>query len=187
MSKRKQNASQTPALQAKPKGNENSVAVLDAGQCPEADEVLFYRHVPHMESLVFAPPDLAENVSEIHKAFAAKTWGEFQSRMPEGDILELMETYETNSGERFIPPQPDDPFNPDAICGAFSDGDYPEWLQQDQDFYLPAEILERWGERKSTFLNGNFWIIDPEQEQEIVDRLRELGIPAIRRDDLRFH
>ena len=148
---------------------------------------LFYRHVPHMKSLVFAPPHKAARISRIRNAFAAKTWGEFQSRMPEGDILELMETYEQNSGERFIPPQPDDPFNPDEICGAFSDGDYPEWLQQDQDFYLPAEILERWGENKSSVLNGDFWIIDPEQEQEIVDRLRELGILAIRRDDLRFH
>ena len=148
---------------------------------------LFYRHVPHMESLVFAPPHKAERISRIHNAFAAKTWGEFQSRMPEGDILELMETYEKNSGERFIPPQPDDPFNPDAICGAFSDGDYPEWLQQDQDFYLPAEILGRWGENKSSVLNGGFWIIDPEQEQEIVGELGKLGILAERRDDLRFH
>ena len=34
-----------------------------------APKQLFYRHVPHMDSLVFAPPDLALRVSQIHDAF----------------------------------------------------------------------------------------------------------------------
>ena len=65
-------------------------AVPSTGQFPEVEEVLLYRHAPHLESLVFAPPELAEHVSEIHKAFAAKTWGEFQSHMPEEDFRELI-------------------------------------------------------------------------------------------------
>ena len=188
MSKRKQNASPTPALQAKPKGNETSVTVLDAGQYPEADEVLFYRHVPHMESLVFAPPDLAENVSEIHKAFAAKTWGEFQSLMPEEAFWQLMGSgCENDWGELFVIPQADDPFDLESICPAYFDGDYPHWLQKDQDLWLPKEILECWGKIESSVHNGTFWIINPKQEKKIVLRLRKLGILAQRRDDLHFY
>ena len=132
MSKRKQNASPTPALQAKPKGNENSVAVLDAGQYPEADEVLFYRHAPHMESLVFAPPDVALHVSQIHNAFSAETWGEFQAHIPEDEFSELLNSQYEEWGDLFVIPNDEDPFKPESICGAFLEGDYPRWLQTDQ-------------------------------------------------------
>jgi len=150
-----------------------------------APNQLFYRHVPHMKSLVFAPPHAAQHISEIHTAFSAETWGEFLKKIPQNEFWELWNSRCEDEKEPL--PDPDMPFNPDDICGAFCEGDYPEWLQQDQDRWVPNEILERWGKRKSSGINGSFWIIDPAQEQEIVQRLRELGILAIRRDDLHFH
>ena len=188
MSIRKQNASPTPSVQAEPKGSETSVAVLDAGQFPEVDEVLFYRHAPHMESLVFAPPNQAERVSEIHKAFAAKTWGEFQSLMPEESFCQLINLRcENDWDELFVIPQSNDPFDLESICPAYFDGDYPDWLQKDQDLWLPEEILECCGKIESSVHNGPFWTINPKQEKKIVLRLRKLKIHAQRRDDLYFY
>ena len=160
-------------------------AQIDVQQTPEVESTLFYRHAPHMESLVFAPPLVALRVSHIHNAFSAETWGEFQSEMPEQDFWELWGARCEEEEEKL--PDPDTPFNPEDICGAFCEGDYPEWLQKDQDRWLPKEILERWGKRESSGINGGFWIIDPAQEQEIVQRLTELGITARQRGDLRFH
>ena len=148
---------------------------------------LFYRHAPHMHSLVFAPPDVALHVSQIHNAFSAKTWGEFQAHIPEDEFSELLNSQYEEWGDLFVIPNAEDPFKPESICGAFLEGDYPRWLQTDQDIWVPKKILERWGTVESSVFNGPFWVIDPEQEQEIVGELGKLGIPAERRDDLRFH
>jgi hypothetical protein len=188
MSIRKSDASPTSSVQAEPKGNETSVAALSAEQFPEVNEVLFYRHAPHMESLVFAPPDLAARESQIYRAFAAKTWGEFQYFMPEDDFRELIKAKcKITWDELFVIPQPDDPFEPETICPSYSVGNYPDWLQKTQDLWLPKEILEHWGRRESSMFNGPFWIIDPKKEQKIVLRLRKLRIHAQRRDDLYFY
>ena len=153
----------------------------DTTQIPDVESTLFYRHAPHMESLVFAPPHVAQHISEIHTAFSAETWGEFLRKIPQSEFWELWNSRCEDEEEPL--PDPELPFNPAAIC----EGDYPAWLQQDQDRWLPSEILERWGKRESSVMNGSFWIIDPAQEQEIVQRLSELGITARQRRDLRFH
>ena len=160
-------------------------AQINLQQIPDVESTLFYRHAPHMESLVFAPPHVAQHISEIHTAFSAETWGEFLRKIPQSEFWGLWNSRCEDEEEPL--PDPDRPFNPAEICGAFCEGDYPAWLQQDQDRWLPNEILERWGKRESSVINGSFWIIDPAQEQEIVQRLSELGITARQRGDLRFH
>ena len=152
-----------------------------------APKQLFYRGVPHMDSLVFAPPDVAFRVSQIHHAFSAETWGEFQSRMPENDFFEVLNSHYECWEELFVIPNAEDPFKIESICPGFLDGDYPEWLQTDQDIWVPEEILERWGSVEASVSNGPFWVIDPDPEQEIVGELGKLGIPVERRDDLHFH
>ena len=62
--------SRAPAL-ARTQGS----AYLDQRNC-------FIRMLPHMESLVFAPPKVAEYNSAIHRALEATTWGEFKARIP---------------------------------------------------------------------------------------------------------
>ena len=150
-------------------------------------ETLFYRDTPCMESLVFAPPDVAEHVSQIRYAFSAETWGEFQEKIPEDELLELLRLRNEQYGELFVIPKENDPFEHGALCPAFSDGDYPRWLQTEQPRWIPKEILARWGEAQISLLNGPFWTIDPEKEKKIVAKLRSFGIKAKRRDDLRFH
>ena len=158
---------------------------INRQQIPDVESTLFYRHAPHMESLVFAPPHVAQHISEIHSAFSAETWGEFLRKIPQSEFWQLWNSRCEDEEEPL--PDPELPFSPEDICGAFCEGDYPAWLQQDQDRWLPNEILERWGKKQSSGINGSFWIIDPAQEQEIVQRLSELGITARQRGDLRFH
>ena len=157
----------------------------DTTQIPDVESTLFYRHAPHMKSLVFAPPHVAQHISEIHTAFSAETWGEFLRKIPQSEFWDLWNSRCEDEEEPL--PDPELPFNPAAICGAFCEGDYPAWLQQDQDRWLPNEILERWGKKESSGINGSFWIIAPAQEQEIVHRLSEHEIPARQRGDLCFY
>lgn len=152
----------------------------------EAD--LFYRDVPHMYSLVFAPPYQAVRISQIHNAIRAETWGEFQSLMPKSDFLELVTIqHHNNCDGLFVIPEPDEVFQPRTICPAYLEGDYPDWLQARQDRWIPKEILDQWGSLEASVLNGPFWILDPQKEQQIVSELGERGIGAQRRDDLLFH
>ena len=165
----------------------NDTAQIDNQQTEKEENTLFYRHAPHMESLVFAPHHVAKHISQIHNAFGAQTWGEFQEKIPEEELDELLRLRHEQFGELFVIPEQDVPFEHEALCPAFSDGDYPRWLQTEQARWIPKEILARWGEAQMSVLNGPFWIINPTQEQKIVRRLTELGIPTQRRDDLRFH
>ena len=107
--------------------------------------------------------------------------------MPESDFSELLNSHYEDWYELFVIPNAEDPFKIESICPAFLEGDCPDWLQTDQDIWVPKEILERWGTVESSMFNGPFWVIDPEQEQEIVGELGKLGILVERRDDLRFY
>ena len=149
---------------------------------------LYYRNVPHMESLVFAPPKVAMRVSRIHKALSSETWGEFQSLMPKEDFLSLLESLCSHGwGELFSIPDAEERFEAEVICPAFVEGDYPDWLQAKQDLWLPGEILKHWGTSEASNFNGDFWIIDVSGEESIVNKLEDLGIGVERRDDLRFY
>ena len=152
-----------------------------------SEEILFYRDAPHMESLVFAPPDVAKHISQVHEAFRAETWGEFQEKIPEDELLELLHLRNEIFGEMFVIPKEDEPFEHEALCPAFSDGDYPQWLQTQQARWIPEGILARWGEPQMSLFNGSFWTVDPEKENKIVAKLKSCGIKAKRRDDLQFH
>ena len=104
------------------------------------DKKLFYRIAGHNGGVIFAPPDEAIRVSQIHKAIGeSKTWGQFREAMPENDYFELVEKIAGNyedCGEDEFDPLEDDFFNCEQVPG-FTDGDYPEWLQQDMDLDLP--------------------------------------------------
>lgn len=135
-------------------------------------------------SLVFATPEIAERVSQIHFALSAPTWGELKARMPEGELESLRSEDE----------DPDDPptelddatKDPADYIPGFNDGDYPIWLQTCQDNFLPADIRRQFGVVESTWLNGNFWRFDPAHADAIVEALRSKGYEVIRRDDLTF-
>ena len=105
-----------------------------ASQFPEIKEVLFYRLSPDGESLVFAPPDVAVRISAIHEAFSAETCGEFQSLIPEENYAELLKHYvgEEAYYKPFVIPNGREPFDVHSFCPEYIDGNYPDWLQQEQ-------------------------------------------------------
>jgi len=149
---------------------------------------LFYTNVPHMESLVFAPPKVAEYNSAIHHALEATTWGEFKALIPPEEYKQLLERVRAGELDRYNDegelPSDDDPFDPDLWFPGFSDGDYPSWLQARQAEWLLEPILKRFAEHKTSVLNGDFWIIDPVCEKDMVEELRREGFRVTRRDDL---
>jgi len=142
-------------------------------------KTLYFREVDG--SLVFATPEIAEWVSQIHFALSAPTWGELKARMPEGEMEALRSQDEDGWSE------PDDATeNPAEYIPGFSDGDYPIWLQTCQDNFLPVDLRRQFGVVESTMLNGNFWRFDPVNTEAIVNALRSIGYEVVRRDDLMF-
>jgi hypothetical protein len=136
-----------------------------------------------MESLVFAPPEIATEISEVYFALkTAKTWAQFRSLMPSDQMADLERKWlEDESG----------PWGDDEIFEAhwtgYLDAEYPRWLQADQDFWLPEEFLEKWGKQESGFTSGGFWTFETIKEREIVADLKALGYLVTRRDDLNFY
>ena len=103
---------------------------------------LFYRNAPYLESLVFAPPKVAEYNSAIHHA--------------------LFETDDAHDADKHHTlPQSNEPFDPEFWFPGFSEGDYPDWLQQKQDFWLPPATLKHFARYDTSVLNGPFWTVDP--------------------------
>jgi hypothetical protein len=79
-----------------------------------------------------------------------------------------------------------DPFSGESLPG-WSDGDYPPWLQQEMSNLLPASVLSQFGERKSTFVNGSFWLIPEQNLPGICTALEALGWEIECAQELRFH
>jgi hypothetical protein len=155
---------------------------------------LFYTNVPHMDSLVFAPPKVAEYVSAIHNALRSTTWGEFKTLMPLEEFERLVQRAHSEESDLdedgFEPaklPSDDDKFEPEFWFPEWCDGDYPEWLQTRQNIWLPDTILERFACINTSVINGDFWLIDPVFEKDIVEALRCEGFDVTRRDDLFFY
>lgn len=143
---------------------------------------LYYRQAPQ-GYIVFAPPERAILVDQIHRAIGeSTTWGEFRKRLPAGEYKKLY-------GERFSAdpeilaeaddarePADDEPFSSECVPG-FSDGDYPPWLAAEQDRCLPSSVLKEFATRESSFVSGSFWCFDieriaPHHRQSSATRLR---------------
>jgi hypothetical protein len=156
------------------------------------ERLLYYREAPHDSYLVFAPRERALFVDQLHRAIKeSTTWGEFRKRMPAGEYQRLYEDIFSSDpdviaeGEDAREPADKEPFTSDCVPG-YSDGDYPPWLAQEQDLYLPSELLREFATRADTFINGSFWRLDPKNVALVVERLRVLGYQAERREDLKF-
>jgi len=165
-----------------------SLAFLDSATEPD----LVYREVSHMQSLVFAPPEVALRLDLIHEAIRARTWGEFKYLMPEDKLEKLISERNAYYDEEldddfFKAPEIPASFEFEQLCPAYLDGDYPEWLQKKQEYWLPKEVIEKWGRLESSILNGDFWVIHPEHEKKIVKDLVDLNKKIEKREDLFFY
>lgn len=153
--------------------------------------LLYYRQAPQ-GYMVFAPPERAIFVDQIHRAIGeSTTWGEFRKRMPAGEYQRLYEDIFSSDSDVIAEaddarePADDEPFSSDCVPG-FSDGDYPPWLAPEQDRYLPSSILNEFATRESSHVNGNFWWFDVERIALITESLQRLGFKVDLRDDLMF-
>ena len=148
-----------------------------------APTVLFYRVVPHNGGIVFATPERANLISEIHEAISSsETWGQFRAKMPAEEFERLLASSFEDAEER---PEDDDAFCGSSIPG-WEEGDYPPWLQQEQERVLPRVVLDDYAERRSTSLNGNYWHIPAEFIDEVCDVLKAMGFALEHRGDMAF-
>jgi len=145
---------------------------------------LFYRVSPANRGLVFAKPERAIEISQLHCAIArSRTWGEFRAAMPAGDYeLIAAQLFDLDDLDR---PDDDEPFVPERVPG-YVDGDYPPWLQQEMESVLPRKVVERFGKRLQTAINGIYLHIDEEDRARVVATLMRDGYRVVRREDLEF-
>lgn len=153
--------------------------------------ILYFRSVG--SSLVFAPPEIAEENDRIYRAITeSKTWGEFRSRMPPQEYAALTansfssDPEEIAEGPEVAPPSDEEEFSSECIPG-FCDGDYPRWIAGEQQRYVSRDILQAFGKREYTMLNGPCWRIDESRREEVLAALRAEGHELVERDDLEFY
>lgn len=79
-------------------------------------------------------------------------------------------------------PSDDAPFDVDSDVPQAADGDWPPSLFLLMNSYVPSEILDDWGAREMTVLNGEFAYLDPAHRVEVVAELTRAGF-AVREDD----
>ena len=149
------------------------------------NQKLLYRIVPHNQGLVFATPEAANYTAKIYDAIAhSKTWGQFKWSMPSDEYDSIISYIFDDSSE----PRPtdDDEFSMGEIPG-FSDGDYPEWLQQEMEYIIPLKILQEFGMKEDSVFNGPFWQIPVSNKEAIFQALEDIGFELEEADDLNFY
>jgi len=146
---------------------------------------LLFRIVPHNGGVVFAAPERAKFIARIHSAInSSQTWRQFRSAMPRKEYSNILWSAFDDAGEGR--PKGTDPFSGESLPG-WSDGDYPPWLQAEMERILPIEVLDQFGERESTALNGHFWLIPKKNIAGICAALESLGWDLELAQDLPFH
>ena len=144
---------------------------------------LLYRMVPHNGGAVFAEEGRAMRIVQINRALeSSKTWSEFKRLMPPDEyqrIVDLVELEEEDQTE----PDPNEEFDGMWLT---EEGDYPDWLQPEMDYTIPRDILERFGERADTFLNGSYWHIPEENMEPMAAALRVRGFVVEATPDMSF-
>ena len=138
----------------------------------QAKGVLLYRVAPPNGGLVFAREDRARQVAWVHEAIkTSKTWTEFRRAIPRTEYLRVLHSIDQQGSTR---PMGRDEFTGELLPG-WSDGDYPTWLQPEMTHFIPEEVLERFGQLKSTPVNGSFWWIPPQAADLMCRELSEMG------------
>lgn len=130
------------------------------------------------ESLVFIPRKQAEELASVWVALgASSTWGEFRARVSTqrfDEFVGLAGDFEDDSGAGA--PPPDDELFPGTDAGVVCDGDYPEWPAQEMLEWMPQSVLEsRYADVDDSIHNGEYLILDPSAEEQILALLRAEG------------
>lgn len=134
---------------------------------------------------------------------SASTWGELKGLLPAGEFEQLKHWY-SNGGEYvfydgsthlFISPQQlseliadigldqfesdylirsDHPFSSGELPG-YDEGDYPPFLELDQDKFLPRAFCHKYGKRVSSFISGSWWEFPASKYDEMKGYLASYG------------
>lgn len=156
--------------------------IISSIKSPGKAILLLYRTHPGNDGLVFAPPGHALEVGVVHKAIqTAKTWGDFKRMIP----LSHKERLEENFAESEGPPTDDELYNSEWLPGYF-DGDYPMWLQSYMHCWIPAKILNEFGNYKNTSFNGDYFEIPHENLDGISAALDVAGFAVLEAKNLLF-
>jgi hypothetical protein len=139
---------------------------------------LVYRVGPANDGVVFATPERARYVANLHDAFDSKTWGEFRSRIPAEEWEQLAQGFDE-------PPRPGKRFKSEDVPG-FCDGDWPPWLQKEIVQVLPPPLVLKYAEASMTLINGVYFHIRQEDLPELLRELESRGIRATHEPDLEF-
>ncbi len=146
---------------------------------------LVYRTVPHNGGLVFAEPKRAAFVARLHAAIqASQTWAEFRAAMPRREYARIVRAAFDDVGEPR--PKGTDLFSGESVPG-WSDGDYPPWLQLELGRLLPASVLNKFGKREDTWVNGSFWLIPEANLLGVCAALNTFGWELESAQDLLFY
>lgn len=136
------------------------------------------------ESVVFAERGRAEYVVHILKALnESNTWGELRRNLPDGEWEDHFRDYFDDSEEDI--PADDELFDAEEAPG-YAEGDYPAWLAQEQLYWFPKELIEKYGgDVANTVLNGEFLDLPADKAQQIAEDLRAMG-HTVEPTDLEF-
>jgi hypothetical protein len=128
---------------------------------------------------LFATPETAESTTAAIKALdAAQTWGQFLLAIPPHLADELREGFE--DGEL---PERDENFDPSDVPG-FEDGDFPTSINSTMLRELPVQVIERFGRKADTVLNGPNVEFSADDLRAIVAALRKTGYAIIERHEM---
>ncbi len=130
------------------------------------------------DNLVFIDAQLAQDLAALRHDFG--TWGQARAGLSASQWGRIAESLE--DGELSIPGD-DEPFDLDYMPG-FADGDWPEWPEQMMLDWMPREVLDTYGRREDSVLNGEFAFIDPAREADVVAALQQLGWSATKDESL---
>ncbi|AFZ67412.1 hypothetical protein [Deinococcus peraridilitoris] len=136
------------------------------------------------ESVVALPRDrLLELAWARYAVQFCRTWGEVKSTVSPAIYQELVESYldEDSEEETEAGPLSDAPF---GTPSGYDDGDWPGWPKQEMLEVIPQEIRDEYGEIQDTTLSGEYLHVPPEEMDDFVKDLRDLGISCERDDAL---
>ena len=128
---------------------------------PRPRPILYWRVSPANEGLVFALPRRAEEIDALHRAISDEP---DVGRLPRGDARRRS-TSGSSSRRSTISATGAAGARRTVLLGrvpGLRDGDYPPWLQKEMDWVLPSEVIERFGRRLQTAINGVYLHFDEE-------------------------
>ncbi len=154
------------------------------------DYILYQDHI----GWVIATEDDYELLQAIHRALGAQTWGGFLAALPDEERYRLVAQYRHCFAPDLLQPEglavdeeaepiwfPDTPFDPGDLP-AFSDGDYPPWPANIEQFSdaVCHEVYRRFGKRQSGFIHA-FCHLPHETLDDVEAWLHSLGHQVVRR------